>query len=114
MVLAVLWTAFIVYGLVSTPSGVPRFEWLLLPGVDKLIHLILFGVEAVLLGVYASHGLGKQLWIPILVWCFMLGAGLEIIQHYWVDGRSGDVLDLLADVLGAGLGLVVNQLFLKK
>ena len=114
LVLAVLWTAFIVYGLVTTPSEIPRFEWLLLPGMDKLIHLVLFGVEAVLLGVYASHGLGKQLWIPILVWCFMLGAGLEIIQYYWVDGRSGDVFDLLADVLGAGLGLLVNQLFLKK
>jgi len=43
--------------------------------------------------------------MPILAWCFILGGGLEVVQHVWIEGRSGDVLDLLADMIGGALGM---------
>ena len=66
LILAVLWTAFIVYGLLSEPSGTPRFPWLVKPGVDKVIHAILFGVEAGLLGLAFQNTLNKLLVVSVV------------------------------------------------
>ena len=105
IVLAVLWTAFIVYGLTTEPGGIPPFPWLVKPGVDKLIHVILFGIEASLLALISNKIAGPRLWLPILSWCFILGGGLEVVQHIWIEGRSGDLLDFLADMIGGVLGV---------
>jgi VanZ family protein len=114
MILAVLWTAFIIYGLTSVPSGIPRFPWLAWLGVDKLIHLVLFGVEAGLIALAFAKDNVQKVWLPVLIWCFVLGGGLEVVQHNWVEGRSGDVIDLMADMLGAVIGLLSIRLILKK
>jgi VanZ family protein len=114
LILAVLWTAFIVYGLLSEPSGIPRFPWLAKPGVDKVIHTILFGVEASLLVFTFPNISGKLVVFSTLIWCFLLGAFLEAVQYYWVSGRTGDVFDLLADMVGAMIGVGVIKLIMKK
>ena len=104
--MAVLWTAFIVYGLTRTPSGIPRYPWLAIEGVDKVIHVILFGVEAFLLG--QAVGVGKRLHaFYIIAWCTVLGGGLELVQLYGINGRSGDFFDLLADTVGAVFGTLI-------
>lgn len=114
LILAVFWTAFIVYGLVSEPSGIPRFPWLVKPGVDKVIHAILFAVEAGLLTATFSHINQKLVPLYVLLWCFLLGGMLEVIQYYWVNGRNGDVVDLLADIFGAVAGIWFVRTFSKK
>lgn len=88
----------------------PKFPWLKIPGVDKLIHAILFGVEAGLL-IFAFGSVKDKSWIPILAWCFVLGGILELAQHYWIVGRSGDVLDLAANMAGGLLGIAAVRLF---
>jgi len=113
IVLAVLWTAFIFYGLTSEPSGIPMFPWLEKPGVDKLIHAILFAIEAALLGFVFQKWKEPKAWLAILAWCFILGGGLEVVQHMWIEGRSGDVLDLIADMVGAILGILGTKFLLK-
>ncbi|MBI1289428.1 MAG: hypothetical protein GC178_17815 [Flavobacteriales bacterium] len=105
-ILAVLWTAFIFYALLSPPSGVPKYWWLELSGMDKLIHAVLFGVEAFLV---AWNLVGNKFQRPMLwslLWCFLLGGGLELAQFYWATGRDGDFLDLLADMVGAVIAIV--------
>lgn len=110
LILAVLWTAFIVYGLVSEPSEIPRFPWLAKAGVDKLIHAVLFGVESSLLawGLFRNKN-----WLNI-IWCFLLGGGLEIVQHFWINGRSGQPMDIVADMVGAVLGIWFTMRFFNK
>lgn len=110
IVLAVLWTAFIIYGLTSEPSGIPRFPWLVKPGVDKVIHAVLFGIEAGLLASVFTKTENAKLWLPILGWCFILGGGLEVVQHVWIEGRTGDFIDLIADMIGAVLGIAAFRL----
>ena len=114
VILAVLWTAFIVFGLLSEPSGIPRFKWLTIEGVDKLIHAILFLVEAALLTLVFAKPRTLKIGLLILAWCVFLGGILELIQHYWVNGRSGDWVDLLADTLGAVIGFAIISRFKKK
>ena len=106
-VLAVLWTAFIVFSLLSEPSGIPKFPWLTQPGVDKLIHAILFGIEALLIVWAMSQTPFRMLLAVVLIWCFVLGGLLELAQYYWIDGRSGDWSDLLADMVGSVLAILV-------
>jgi len=69
------------------------------PGVDKLVHATLFGALA-LTGRWA--GVARGLLAPVLVF---YAAASEVIQG--MIGRDAAVGDLLADVVGVLLGLLV-------
>lgn len=71
------------------------------PGADKVVHLALFALLA-----------GTALWRfgrdPRLLAAVLAYAALsEVVQGVALARRSGDLLDLLADSLGALLGWVV-------
>lgn len=106
-ILAVFWTAFIVYGLASPPSTTPRFPWLAIEGMDKVVHVILFGIEAALCIWAIGKGLNTSLLVAVIVWCTVLGGVMEVVQYNWVEGRTGDAIDLLADAAGAVVGALV-------
>lgn len=99
----VLWTAFIVFGLLSPSDGSPLFPWLDFKGVDKLIHIVLFAIEAALL-MFALGSKRLLTIVSVLGFCIVLGGVLEILQFFFVEGRNGDFWDLLADMLGASVG----------
>jgi VanZ family protein len=105
VILVFLWTAFIISALVRPPVEVPRFKWLAYPGVDKFIHAILFFVEASLLAWSFSDINRTKTVLFIIIFCSLLGGGLELVQHQFVEGRSGDGFDFLADVAGASVAL---------
>lgn len=94
---------FVVVVLVSlavlfTPaSGVPSAP----AGVDKVVHVLLFGVLAVS-GRWA--GAGRWVLAVILV---VYASASELLQSLAVLNRSTSVADLLADVAGVAVGLVV-------
>lgn len=52
--------------------------------------------------------------IMVLVWAFVLGGSLELIQHFWIIERSGQLLDLLCDMVGAWVGMWLTIRLLKK
>lgn len=70
----------------------------LFPGVDKVAHLGSFAL-VMLLGQLV--GIRPRLLASVLV---VHAAASEVVQHVLLPGRSGDVIDLLADVVGIGLG----------
>lgn len=75
------------------------------PQADKVIHAITFGLLA--LGLW-----WRQVgWKQILVSLIGYAVASEVIQHFWIPGREGDVLDVLADTTGVGLmlGLVMSS-----
>ncbi|MCB9186182.1 MAG: VanZ family protein [Flavobacteriales bacterium] len=113
-ILAVFWTAFIVYGLVSPQDDVSHFPWLEIEGVDKLIHGVLFAVEAGLLLWAVGRTSALFAMAGVVVWCMALGGVLEVVQFYWVEGRNGDLLDLLADTVGALVGVLAIGVLRKK
>ncbi|MHA6795265.1 VanZ family protein [Pseudonocardia bannensis] len=83
--------------LFTPASGVPSAP----PGVDKLIHLLVF---AALAGTGRWAGLPLR---PLAVALVAYAAGSEMLQAVLPIGRSGDVLDALVDVAGIALGLGV-------
>lgn len=65
---------------------------------DKLAHVVLFAVVAV-------TGLLARVPAPPLVGLLLGNAVVsELVQHWLLPHRSGDVLDSIADVIGVLLG----------
>lgn len=103
---ALIWAA-VLFGLSCIPGR--RDAPALLPGADKLVHAVLFGI----LGALLARGLSRStslrfaaLMLTSVGLAILYGASDEFHQAF-VPGRSPDVLDLLADGAGATLGAAI-------
>ncbi|MFB6719288.1 VanZ family protein [Kribbella sp. NPDC056345] len=70
----------------------------LFPGVDKVAHFGLFAAVAFT---------GLNVGVPARWLLAVLAAnaiGSELVQHYFLPHRDGDVFDALADLLGVAAG----------
>ena len=80
-----------------------------LPHLDKLIHVGCFALWACLWRVFDP----PPWWLGM--GCMVaLAVGTEVIQEQWIPKRSGEWLDLAADVAGIGLGWAVGGWIDKK
>lgn len=113
---ALAWAAFVLVLLSLPGSSVPRFSFSLL-GVpsDALVHAGLFAVLMVLLArAWRVGGLPHPSPSPTCLQALAAacaaslayGALTELWQHV-IPGRSGDVLDLVADGAGVALGFLM-------
>jgi hypothetical protein len=76
----------------SVPAG-PQIN-----GLDKVIHVFVFATP-VLVGLMAGIS------VPWVLAIFVVHAPVsELIQHFALVHRSGDVFDVLADLGGVALG----------
>jgi lipid-A-disaccharide synthase-like uncharacterized protein len=109
LILAVFWTAFIVFALIKEPGEIPQFKWLAVNGIDKVIHGIMFFAEAWLITWNLRIKIDYRAALLIVLFCTVFGGVLEVVQFLYIVGRSGDAIDLLADAFGAILGVLVFQ-----
>ena len=77
--------------------------------IRKLAHFSEYCLMGVLLFVIWSQWIprNKVFTLMILSWVF-LSAGLDEIHQLFVDGRDGNVIDVLIDTLGGAFGLFVS------
>jgi VanZ family protein len=68
---------------------------------DKVVHVLLFMVP-VAVGLLA--GLRP---VPVVALLALHAPVSELIQHYLLPHRSGDVRDAVADLVGVALGVLV-------
>ena len=71
---------------------------------DKLLHALLFGLcgWALVRGWMSSARRWLVFYVPVLAFAALT----EVVQHF-VPGRGADPLDLLADGVGAAVGMIV-------
>lgn len=107
----VVWAGFILFLILLPSNDVSKIDFLRIPHSDKIVHFILFQVLSLLLiNSRLKHlnieSLGSKeiLWVSIPVICY--GLVLELVQHFLVASRSGEALDLLANVTGLLAALV--------
>ena len=67
-------------------------------GSDKLVHLIAFAALAFPLARTGRIGL-----LPVFIGTSLFGGAIELIQPSF--NRSADINDLIADILGAAMGI---------
>lgn len=81
----------------GSSDGALELPWL--PGADKVVHLLLFAVPVYLLGRWSGR-------VVLVAGLFAVHAvASELVQWYFVPYRDGDVLDVLADLVGIGLAV---------
>jgi VanZ family protein len=73
-------------------------------GSDKVVHLIAFAALAFPLARTGRFGL-----VPVFVGASVFGGIIEVIQPSF--GRSADMQDWIADIVGVGLGIVLALLY---
>jgi len=104
---AVVWTALMLRLLLVEASGLPKFWWLQFPFSDKLVHAGVFAVGSLLL-IYALQTAKRTvISAAVACWALTLALSTEYYQHCCVASRTGEWADLLADVVGAALPLLL-------
>ncbi|HMK03529.1 MAG TPA: VanZ family protein [Ferruginibacter sp.] len=107
--------------LVLTLCCIPGFDlpkvdnWLIEINFDKLVHVGLFAVLAYLFmyPLVKMNLSGKERWyyiIKITIATIVWGFTVELIQKFFIPGRSFTLGDCIAD----GLGGIIAVLFYKK
>ncbi len=92
------------------PSIVPPF-----PHFDKLVHFIEYFLFAILLqrALYVQSPQKraespKSIFMIVLA-CTAVFAAFDEIHQYFIPFRTMDILDWIADMLGASFGLIIFQ-----
>ena len=104
LIFALLWHIACWYGLLKESSGTPPP----FPHFDKFAHCALFFAQIWLL---ARAWLAEQRQPPYLglaLFAFVFAGSSEIAQALFTQ-RTGDSMDMLADLVGAGLALLLAQ-----
>lgn len=102
-ILPIYW-AFLTYMLLK--SGEEKKEyWFAFQGIDKIVHVGIFVVLGVLFRA-AFPKINVFLFFFIL---FLYSLFTEILQHIMQMGRTGDVMDLIANMFGAFVGCIIFE-----
>lgn len=96
---AIVWLATVLVLLLVPPGNLAAHESLKLPGLDKIIHFMLFAILTFLFAkAIEEHRLSMNVWtLGLSISAF---AGITEIAQTFIKNRNGDILDLCADVLG--------------
>src|SRR5665647_1114139 len=98
----------------------PESEFLFKIDFDKFVHAGLFGLLALLFcWPYYKTDLPRKKKIRYFIIIALLtsafGYGTELIQKYWAQGRSYDLMDWLADSGGALIAYIFcRKFFIRK
>ncbi|HET9055875.1 MAG TPA: VanZ family protein [Chitinophagaceae bacterium] len=103
----ILWTLVIIILLLLPGSNFPKNNWLEIIHIDKWAHSFLFCFFILFwwLGYRKKSVLQqKNTLIKLVLAGILLGLTMEVIQHFWVKGRSFEIMDVLFDIAGSFLG----------
>lgn len=108
MVLSVLWTILTLFALLAPRGAVHIEKSFFIPGMDKIAHFILFAVWFFLVAM-AFRTKQKSMSAQMLFVIFsFIAPSTEVIQIF-IEGRSFDWNDLLANMLGLIVGLLIYR-----
>ena len=99
---------FLTYMLLRPASSLPK-DFVLFEGADKIVHCCIFAVLSFLVRM-SFPKINFWLFLTIL---FFYGIITEIVQELSNMVRSGDILDLLADIIGIFIGWFIYIFFNK-
>jgi hypothetical protein len=113
----VIWMLLIIVAMCLPGTYIPQEEGFFLPDFDKIVHMGLFGGLVFLWCLYLA---GKPISMRRLLWGFFwfyvlsnaLGISMEYVQKYWIPGRDYDLGDIIADMIGAGIGYGMSNILL--
>ena len=111
----IAWTLVIAFLLSIPGTMLPSEAHFSIPEFDKLVHISLFGGFVLSWNFYLSK---RSVSSPqLLRWFFLVfilgnsfGIGMEFVQKYFIPFRDFDTVDIIADMIGAGIGYGVSNI----
>lgn len=93
-------------------SSISKYQWWHFQHFDKVIHAGIYAIMAltILFGFHGIEQSGPRQYLVTFIFCLLIGIGLEGLQQTKLIGRHFEILDIIANIIGALLGSV---LFLK-
>lgn len=85
-----------------------------LVGLDKIAHFFFYGVMAFLANnqkVVLEESKRREWYV--FLFCALFGLGIEIIQGTLIEGRYFELWDLIANIIGIIIGIIVSNFFFK-
>ncbi len=116
----ILWLLISTLLLTIPGSAFPKENWLDKIWLDKWVHIGLFSIMVTLwcwamLKIYSSGTRLRTIFIWIGLAGLIYGIGMEFVQKYFINNRSFDGGDIVADAVGCGLGVFFSRKrFIKK
>jgi VanZ family protein len=102
--IAIIWTLLIFVGCLFPSQQLPHVA---VPFIDKWTHFVLFGGYT-FLWLCAKPAYTTAYVIKLLVVAVLLGCAIEVLQgKFTFLGRSMELLDAIADAVGALLGITL-------
>lgn len=91
------------------PSGDEEsLSFLKIPGLDKAGHFLFYLILSFLwCHVVRNRGSFK---IVVFIFCLTFGIILEFLQFYLSLGRQYEILDMLVNAVGVGIGIVLYKI----
>ena len=105
---ALFWTGLILFFCLENAKDIPQIN---IPYIDKVVHIIFHFVFTTLWFLYFKKKLSSSNNVQPLIWSFvfslLFGISIELMQQYVTLTRSADIIDVLANTLGAILAVLV-------
>jgi VanZ family protein len=113
--LAILWTIGIIVLSTMPPDDIPETKLSLIPHFDKVVHFLMYaGLTFLILRKNSVYFKNKNQSIVLffsILFCFLTGFLLEIIQNSFIIGRIFDIFDVLANTIGIISAVVLTKMF---
>ena len=112
LISSIVWAIIIFVLCTLPPSEIPKFR---IPCFDKVAHFGVFFIQSVLFGLLL-HFRARKSYLQIIIFsalmAFIYGGLIEILQSNFFN-RSGDLYDLMADIMGGIIGAMFYPVILR-
>jgi VanZ family protein len=113
---SILWMLIICLFLFIPGDQIPAKKLFGIPGIDKVVHLLIFMfLEWLLLfdsGIIRISGNNQKI-LKVSMAAFGFAVLTELMQRYLISSRHGDIDDLIVDLIGIFIALLTYSVFYK-
>ncbi len=116
---SLIWAAIILVLCLIPGDALPQIDFWQFSFEDKIAHFAVFAILAVLMVAAEQRRLGRERigWaskLLIILVAIAFGWLTEQLQFQFIPGRYGSVGDVIADAIGAIIGIVLAPYLLRK
>lgn len=103
-----IWMAMIAVLTLMPSEKMNVWSWTSIVGLDKFAHMAVFAILYLLHAMSErSSGKMKKTYWGFAFFCILYGIALELLQSVMYLGRHFDVLDIIANIIGLLVAVLV-------
>lgn len=106
---SIIWSIILLVLGLLPKSSLPdvRFH---IPFLDKIAHAGFYFLLIFFILHESNKLLSNRLIINALSYCLVLGCSIELGQKYFLQGRSFEIWDIVANIIGSFIGILIYRI----